>query len=140
MLPGCIISAPNNIITTICLVSLCPSLYQFTASRLNWWSKKKESLVFKSEVENTKNKTHHLALKLLKKLETLQKNLESINKIIKQNEKIAQIYALDLKSNGDYNAYYNAFNDKITIQITQLETLSALNSTYLSLQNLKGLE
>lgn len=35
--------------------------------------KKKESLAFKSEVENTKNKTHHLALKLLKKLETLQK-------------------------------------------------------------------
>ncbi|MGL2773843.1 copper resistance outer membrane protein CrdB [Helicobacter pylori] len=102
--------------------------------------KKKESLAFKSEVENTKNKTHHLALKLLKKLETLQKNLESINKIIKQNEKIAQIYALDLKSNGDYNAYYNAFNDKITTQITQLETLSALNSAYLSLQNLKGLE
>ncbi|MGL2406673.1 hypothetical protein ACOWMD_08405, partial [Helicobacter pylori] len=99
-----------------------------------------ESLVFKSEVENTKNKTHHLALKLLKKLETLQKNLESINKIIKQNEKIAQIYALDLKSNGDYNAYYNAFNDKITTQITQLETLSTLNSAYLSLQNLKGLE
>lgn len=91
-------------------------------------------------MENAKNKTRHLALKLLKKLETLQKNLEAINKIIKQNEKIAQIYALDLKTNGDYNAYYNALNDKITIQITQLETLSALNSAYLSLQNLKGLE
>lgn len=102
--------------------------------------KKKESLAFKSEVENTKNKTRHLALKLLKKLETLQKNLEAINKIVKQNEKIAQIYALDLKTNGDYNAYYNALNDKITMQITQLETLSALNSAYLSLQNLKGLE
>ncbi|EJC12155.1 outer membrane HefG domain protein [Helicobacter pylori Hp P-25] len=45
-----------------------------------------------------------------------------------------------MKTNGDYNAYYNALNDKITMQITQLETLSALNSAYLSLQNLKGLE
>lgn len=32
---GCIISAPNNTITTICLASLCLSPYPFMASRLN---------------------------------------------------------------------------------------------------------
>ncbi|WP_104712223.1 copper resistance outer membrane protein CrdB [Helicobacter cetorum] len=102
--------------------------------------KKRESLASKSEVENAKNRTHHLALKLIKKIETLQKNLQAINKILEQNEKIVQIYASDLPSGSDYNAYYNSFNDKINIEITQIETLSALNSTYLSLQNLKGLE
>ncbi|AFI05837.1 copper resistance outer membrane protein CrdB [Helicobacter cetorum] len=102
--------------------------------------KKKENLASKSEVENAKNRTHHLALKLIKKIETLQKNLQAINKILKANEKIVQIYASDLKSSNDYNAYYNSFNDKINIEITHLETLSALNTTFLNLQNLKGLE
>ncbi|GAA8613679.1 hypothetical protein oki184_08820 [Helicobacter pylori] len=67
-------------------------------------------------------------------------NISTTKVIEKEFSQSRRYYALDLKSNGDYNAYYNAFNDKITIQITQLETLSALNSAYLSLQNLKGLE
>lgn len=60
--------------------------------------KKKESLAFKSEVENTKNKTHHLALKLLKKLETLQKtwnrSIKSSSRMKKSRKFMRLIWSL----------------------------------------------
>ncbi|BCD45150.1 copper resistance outer membrane protein CrdB [Helicobacter suis] len=101
--------------------------------------KKEEHLVALKEVENTKNRVMHTAKKLLKRIAQLQRNLTSIDQILKANGHIVQIYANNLPSSTDYNTYYSAFNDEINTQLSKIDTQSELSTTYLNLENLKGL-
>ncbi|WP_163534099.1 copper resistance outer membrane protein CrdB [Helicobacter suis] len=101
--------------------------------------KKEEHLVALKEVENTKNRVMHTARKLLKRIAQLQRNLTSIDQILKANGHIVQIYANNLPSSTDYNTYYSAFNDEINTQLSKIDTQSELSTTYLNLENLKGL-
>ncbi|WP_163532680.1 copper resistance outer membrane protein CrdB [Helicobacter suis] len=101
--------------------------------------KKEEHLVALKEVENTKNRVMHTAKKLLKRIAQLQRNLVSIDQILKANGHIVQIYANNLPSSADYNTYYSAFNDEINTQLSKIDTQSELSTTYLNLENLKGL-
>ncbi|CRF41547.1 copper resistance outer membrane protein CrdB [Helicobacter ailurogastricus] len=103
--------------------------------------RKQEHLVALNALENTKNSVQHNARKLIKKLTQLQKNLANIEQILQASEHIVQIYKDNLPSSqGDYNSYYNAFNDTINTKLLQLETQSTLATTYLALENLKGLK
>ncbi|WP_163556284.1 copper resistance outer membrane protein CrdB [Helicobacter suis] len=101
--------------------------------------KKEEHLVALKELENTKNRIMHTARKLLKRIAQLQRNLVSIDQILKANGHIVQIYANNLPSSADYNTYYSAFNDEINTQLSKIDTQSELSTTYLNLENLKGL-
>ncbi|WP_163499725.1 copper resistance outer membrane protein CrdB [Helicobacter suis] len=101
--------------------------------------KKEEHLVALKELENTKNRVMHTAKKLLKRIAQLQRNLVSIDQILKANGHIVQIYANNLPSSADYNTYYSAFNDEINTQLSKIDTQSELSTTYLNLENLKGL-
>nr|SFZ71302.1 OMP1176 [Helicobacter felis] len=102
--------------------------------------RKQEHLVALNNIDNTINQVRHRAKKLFKKMAQLQKNLSSIETILKASGRIVQIYEKNLISaSGDYNTYYNAFNDEINIKLSKIDTLSELNTTYLALENLKGL-
>ncbi|WP_231844155.1 copper resistance outer membrane protein CrdB [Helicobacter felis] len=102
--------------------------------------RKQEHLVALNNIDNTINQVRHRAKKLFKKMAQLQKNLSSIETILKASGRIVQIYEKNLISaSGDYNTYYNAFNDAINIKLSKIDTLSELNTTYLALENLKGL-
>ncbi|WP_199764109.1 copper resistance outer membrane protein CrdB [Helicobacter felis] len=102
--------------------------------------RKQEHLVALNNIDNTINQVRHRAKKLFKKMVQLQKNLSSIETILKASGRIVQIYEKNLISaSGDYNTYYNAFNDEINIKLSKIDTLSELNTTYLALENLKGL-
>ncbi|GMB92688.1 Outer membrane protein [Helicobacter bizzozeronii] len=103
--------------------------------------RREEHLVALNSLENIKNSVQHNARKLIKKLTQLQKNLANIEQILQASEHIVQIYKDNLPSSqGDYNSYYNAFNDTINTKLLQLETKSALATNYLALENLKGLQ
>lgn len=103
--------------------------------------RKQEHLAASKGIEDVKNKVRHSARKLLKKIAQLQKNLSSIEQILNSSGHILQIYARNLASaKVDYNTYYSAFNDEIKIKLSKIDTLSDLSTTYLALQNLKGLE
>ncbi|PAF48303.1 hypothetical protein BKH41_06200 [Helicobacter sp. 12S02232-10] len=104
--------------------------------------KKQESLISKDGIEDARNRAIHTAMGLIKKIKTLQKNLEIINKdILGANAQIVQIYKENLPTSGaDYASFYNALNDEINTELSKLEILSELNIAYLNLQNLKGLE
>ncbi|WP_121756816.1 copper resistance outer membrane protein CrdB [Helicobacter felis] len=102
--------------------------------------RKQEHLVALNNIDNTINQVRHRAKKLFKKMAQLQKNLSSIETILKASGRIVRIYEKNLiAANGDYNTYYNAFNDEINIKLSKIDTLSELNITYLALENLKGL-
>ncbi len=102
--------------------------------------RKQEHLVALNNIDNTINQVRHRAKKLFKKMAQLQKNLSSIETILKASGRIVHIYEKNLISaSGDYNTYYNAFNDEINIKLSKIDTLSELNTTYLALENLKGL-
>ncbi|TSA86614.1 copper resistance outer membrane protein CrdB [Helicobacter mehlei] len=102
--------------------------------------RKQEQLAASKGIEDTTNRVRHSAQKLLKKIAQLQKNLASIDQILDSSARIVHIYENNLASSPDYNGYYNAFNDAINIQISKIDTLSALSVAYLNLQNLKGLD
>ncbi|WP_104750318.1 copper resistance outer membrane protein CrdB [Helicobacter cynogastricus] len=102
--------------------------------------RKQEHLVAMNNIENTANQIRHKAKKLLKKMAQLEKNLTSIEHILNASGRVMQIYEQNLISGGDYNSYYNAFNDVINGRLSKIDALSDLNVTYLALENLKGLE